>query len=151
MELIRNFAPVVLGISLLALSGCNDPKYSRVWVLQSSLSSPTVKVMEAGMTREVCELSVLNAGRSSQFRGSLTEHSECPTDAKAVELVAAMEVRQAEAKKAGEIAKKAEQVAPVVPPPVTLAEEAAASQRRTDALLKRTEDLVRPSADPRLK
>ena len=34
---------------------------------------------------------------------------------------------------------------------VTLAEEAAASQRRTDARLKRTEGLVSPSADPRLK
>jgi hypothetical protein len=139
MELIRNFARVVLGISLLALSGCGEPTYSRVQVTKEGVFSG---VDEVGLTRAACELTVMNSGR---FQRTLPIHSECILDA-----VAASEVKKLEAKEkaaavqkvAAAAEKAAAEKAAEVAKSKTAMEEAAEVQRRTDALLKRTEGLA---------
>ena len=125
--------PVVLGISLLALSGCGEPTYSRVQVTKEGVFSG---VDEVGLTRAACELTVMNSGR---FQRTLPIHSECVPDA-----VAASEVKKLEAMaKAAAVQKvAAAEKAAEVAKSKTAMEEAAEVQRRTDTLLKRTEGLA---------
>jgi hypothetical protein len=130
---------ITIGLGLAALlAGCGEPKYSRIWVINSALSGSSMGVEERGMTREACELSALNAGRTSSFGGMLTTSSVCVTDSRALEL----EQEKAKERATAETAAKLN--APKAQPKEELP-DAAAAQKRTDDLLKRTEHLVAPA------
>jgi hypothetical protein len=128
---------ITIGLGLAALlAGCGEPKYSRVWVVNSALSGKSMGVEERGMTREACELSVLNAGRTSSAGGMLTTGTVCVPDARALELEQEEKTRKLAA--AAETAAKSS--APKSQPKEEVPDAAAA--QRTDDLLKRTENLV---------
>ena len=121
--------PVVMGLLLVGCGG----GYSRVAGSVGGGELTALSVQEAGMTREACELSVLNRGRESYM---------CLPDALAVTKVKEFKVEMA-AKKAKAEAKEAELKAELKA--VLNTHDAADAQRRTDAQLKRTETLVNPS------
>lgn len=138
---------ITIGLVLAALlSGCGEPKYSRVWVVDSALSGKSMGVEERGMTREACELSVLNAGRTSSAGGMLTTGSVCVTDARALELE-----QENKAKKVATAESAAKATVPKAQPKEEVP-DADAAQKRTDDLLKRTEALVvKPVSSPRAR
>lgn len=137
--------PIGLGLAAL-LAGCGEPKYSRVWVVDSALSGKSMGVEERGMTREACELSVLNARRTSSAGGMLTTGTVCVTDARALELEQENKARTlATAESAAKASAPKAQPKEEVP-------DADAAQKRTDDLLKRTEALVvKPVSSPRAR
>jgi hypothetical protein len=136
---------ITIGLALAALlAGCGEPKYSRVWVVNSAVSGKSMGVDERGMSREACELSVLNAGRTSAFAGMLTTGSVCVTDARALEM------EQEEKTKKRATAEIASEASTPKAQPKEEVPDADAAQKRTEDLLKRTEALVvKPVSSPR--
>jgi hypothetical protein len=141
---MKAMGTITLGLGLAVLvAGCNEPRYSRVWVLNSAVSGSSVTVEERGLSREACELSVLNAGRSSSYGGLLTTHNQCVTDERAAELEKEKAEKESREKRSKEETDKLDAAAKAKAE-VTRVDpsEVAAAQQRTDALLKRTENLV---------